>query len=424
VTTGSYLTGPCNVFPMPLFHSTKRWSGGNGRSITGRYSRKSQWNAYEMAHAKYSSTQLNKIGTRNTPNGAITIRDNNTFGAIHGSYSTAPVPVGFPTAAFSGYFDTRQELALLAKLRGKIVGHSYDMGVSLAETDKFAKTVCGTLGNLSLSVVDLLSGRWANAARRLGTSPPSRKKVRALQITDISGRYLEMRYAWMPTISDAFEASKAFEALSNGPRQKVFKASRNTGGSEYVNCNYCRVLTEVEVRRTYTYEMYEELSAARQLGLANPLTIVWERIPFSFVVDWFMPIGSYLSLIGQIPFMKGRWMRSDSLRRSYSGTFPCSTVASGGFYPGPPYPNVNGVRFNLLRTILSSPPSVPFPNLKVHGAVQGVRVWNAIALAHQIFSAAVAVPFNRGYKSRQAVRAIDALEERVSRPYFLDSFGE
>ena len=31
-----------------------------------------------------------------------------------------------------------------------------------------------------------------------------------------------------------------------------------------------------------------------QLGLTNPLLVAWDIIPFSFVVDWFIPVSTYL----------------------------------------------------------------------------------------------------------------------------------
>lgn len=37
------------------------------------------------------------------------------------------------------------------------------------------------------------------------------------------------------------------------------------------------------------------LHVANSMGVINPLTILWEVVPFSFVVDWFIPIGSYLN---------------------------------------------------------------------------------------------------------------------------------
>jgi hypothetical protein len=31
-----------------------------------------------------------------------------------------------------------------------------------------------------------------------------------------------------------------------------------------------------------------------QIGFNNPINLLWEIIPYSFVVDWFLPIGQYL----------------------------------------------------------------------------------------------------------------------------------
>ena len=33
---------------------------------------------------------------------------------------------------------------------------------------------------------------------------------------------------------------------------------------------------------------------ANQLGLVNPASVAWELIPFSFLVDWFLPVGKFL----------------------------------------------------------------------------------------------------------------------------------
>lgn len=39
------------------------------------------------------------------------------------------------------------------------------------------------------------------------------------------------------------------------------------------------------------------LSAAASLGLTNPAQVIWELTPFSFVIDWALPIGDYFSTL-------------------------------------------------------------------------------------------------------------------------------
>ncbi len=56
----------------------------------------------------------------------------------------------------------------------------------------------------------------------------------------------------------------------------------------------------------------------QQLGLANPLAIAWELVPFSFVVDWFTNVGD---VIGSITDMYGV-----SLTDSYTSTILRTTV--------------------------------------------------------------------------------------------------
>lgn len=83
------------------------------------------------------------------------------------------------------------------------------------------------------------------------------------------------------------------------------------------------------------------------LGLANPVLLAWELIPFSFVVDWFVNVGSMVASINQgagLSFLWGsrtRWLRPDykvswrpahSLSQSFSGKGYSEQCAGGLFY--------------------------------------------------------------------------------------------
>lgn len=385
MTTGSWFAGDNANLTTTRFRAKKFWSGDDGKYETSRVSRKVKWNGYVMAHLNYQS-KGSDLGLINKSNGSYQLRDNSV---INGADNIVPNGT-FPSSLFNSYWTSSQELALQASILNKAKGSSFNVGVSLAEVDKLAGTVLGTVKTIGLGVNDLLNHRFSDFARRFGTSPPSAKKVKELRTLDISGRFLEMQYAWKPAINDVYNASQAFEALSNGPRQQTFRASR-AAKDEFTSDdlgNYQKVKVSYQIKRSYTYEMYEEMAAYRQMGLANPLSIVWERLPWSFVLDWFIPIGSYLELIGQIPFMKGRWMVTSSVRAKY--TLLPELNSGIGLYNtiSPPVASSVASAFWMSRSVSFQPPPVPFPTVQVEGAIQGQRIGNALALAHQLFSKA------------------------------------
>jgi hypothetical protein len=381
MTTGSWTVGDNpNTEVNSHFRAKKFWLGSDGSTITGRVSRKEKWNDYLMGHFKYHMS-TNDLGLINK----ATLAKSTVKSFWPGVDNLVP-GVDFPQTAFSGVYTVADEYKLLAKLLGKVKGHTYNIGVSLAEVDKLASTVLGTMQNIGRFAIALRYRNVTEAIRAFGTKAPISGKSFQLQGTDISGRFLEARYAVEPAIQDVFSAAQAFEALSNGPRQQVFKASRLVKKSIAFNGNWQKANMEVQAYRRYTYEMYEEMNAFRQMGLANPLSIVWERLPWSFVWDWFMPIGTYLELIGQVPFMKGRWMVTDSFRRDCGGLLSeLVDGVSATYNISSPLPKMEVHSFQQRRQVSFTPPSVPRPNFSVEGAIQGKRIGNAVALGHQLF---------------------------------------
>lgn len=383
MTTGSWSTGHYDARSTHV-HASKSWTGGDGWVIPTRYSSYKKWNPYLMAHAKFFSTQPNLIGyeSKTDPVHNFGTADNNSFQMYDSFYGDGTPNAAFPTSVFNEYWDDNEELALLTKLLNKVKAHDADLGVALAEVDKLASTVANTLKSLAFGIEDLAHLRFAQFARRFGTHPPNRKQVAKLRLLDVPGRFLEARYAWTPAINDVFSVAKAFEEISNGPRQSRTRAARRKRIELNQPTNYGYQRGSIEVKRSYIFLQYEELGFARQLGLTNPATIIWERLPYSFVFDWFLPIGTYLGLIGQIPFMKGEWLRTSSVRSRGSGPV-LEDPSPSAWHLVPPIPSAEWERFNLERSTTTSPPPVPTPNFRVHGAVQGRRVMNAIALASQ-----------------------------------------
>lgn len=111
--------------------------------------------------------------------------------------------------------------------------------------------------------------------------------------------------------------------------------------------SYCNVMNEsskfhFQIEYNYNYTQYQ-LEHARVLalldsfGVAKLSTIVWNAIPWSFVVDWLIGVGQYISQFGDAGFMKPvinihRCLWSIKRSRKYVCTFDCNTIYPT--YPG------------------------------------------------------------------------------------------
>jgi hypothetical protein len=266
-------------------------------------------------------------------------------------------------------------------LTEKANGHNFNLAVNLAQMGQTVDLLSSTLIKLSRSIRALKHGDFATAARQLGTSP----RTRSLKTEDLTGRWLELQYGWGPLISDSYEAVKAFHAISQGPRKTLIRTSISKGSERIVNTSGIQTAYGSErLTRYLQYEMYEEMSFGRQLGLTDPASVVWELLPYSFVVDWFVPVGTYLDNLNAIPKLKGRFLTTTVRRKSgFRFTFsPPSGQAARYRKLQPP-----DVRFKAtdIDRVYSTSLSVPLPSFDLSGISHGKRLWNAIALAYQAF---------------------------------------
>ncbi|DAD51222.1 maturation protein [ssRNA phage SRR7976327_1] len=211
-------------------------------------------------------------------------------------------------------FDSNTELQLLAKMADEIRGHSFNLGVFVAELRESLAMLLNSFsaivtmakalrhrdfGLLLLSVANVAGGEQIQ--RRFVNDKRLRK---AVSTGNISSTWLAIQYGWKPLVNDIFEACKAIEALTSEPR--TLRARFSAQGPSYpfddlstdIRPNPTKFIHWCSSRREYRLKWVEKVSIPRSLGLINPLTIAWERLPWSFVIDWFMPIGSYLDLVG------------------------------------------------------------------------------------------------------------------------------
>lgn len=365
----------------------RTWSGVDGKKTTFAGQQRESWNPFNCTIVSWNVVSL-KWEIHSTYNQTFPsngVRLPWVYDITDG--------FGFQTSLD---WTSNDQLKLLEKLLRKVKSHDFNLAVNLGQMHQTVDLITSNLRKLGSAALLLKRGHFADAARQLGVSPRGTR----LKTTDVSGRWLEMQYGWLPLLGDSFEAAKAFEAISNGPRTQLYRVSikKKAIGNGSQSPTYFGIPYTEELAQHLRYECVEEIGFSRQLGLLDPLSVAWELMPWSFVIDWFIPIGSYLDLVNQAASLKGRFLQTQV--RKWKAQSQKSEVLAHWYESierGPPWyekitgvtrvPMVSGKRVEITRTYSESL-SVPFPNMQLEGAVHGRRVWNAISLAQQRFARA------------------------------------
>lgn len=188
------------------------------------------------------------------------------------------------------------------KFKEKAIGESSQMGTFLAEGRESYGMIAKRATGLYRAYRSLKKGNFRDFLRELSVKP--KRKHRSVTRTaagEASGLWLEYWFGWSPSVNDLFNAYEIltrqmdYEPTWGTSRRKLpVKTVRVQGGSftfrESAYSGYCLVKTGAHVT------LVNPNAAIRSsLGLNNPLSIAWDLVPFSFVVDWFTQFGNTLS---------------------------------------------------------------------------------------------------------------------------------
>lgn len=189
----------------------------------------------------------------------------------------------------------------------------------------------------------------------------------------IADDFLAFMFGVKPLLDDAYALGKTI-ALWSSEDEAVFAFRSNS--KTFVSKTFVSHGTQ------YTYSGLIEISyvskyrvasdAARhlsQLGLVNPAEIAWEVMPWSFVVDWFLPVQKYLesthSLTG-LTFVsctrKIRLLGTIATDGAMAGPSSVPMVYSGGLPVG--VVDFSGSILSKRRTVLTSTPLPTYIALK------------------------------------------------------------
>lgn len=203
---------------------------------------------------------------------------------------------GSPPGQYGGRESTEALNTCYAKFKDKVYSASASLGVNVAERKQLVDTIVKDANFLRKGWNYLRRGQLGRFKEHFGIK--SRKGDSPWSRPEMAGSlWLQYHFGWDPLVKDLYETVKILE--SEYPYQKIrtraakrgsYKADNNYGGWNYDVPEFSyRVEMQAGVRVKNL-----NLHRATSLGLTNPALLLWEVVPFSFVVDWFWPIGEFL----------------------------------------------------------------------------------------------------------------------------------
>jgi hypothetical protein len=275
-----------------------------------------------------------------------------------------------------------------------------NLAQDFAQIGQLTRLIAGSASKIVGSVSALKKGNLTLAANRLfaGRNPRFRGKG-PTATNSLAQNWLELQYGWKPLLHDingAFESLSVFNEDEDFVRVVTAVGTARTEGTGVfflrnlsANGNRGRYLVSgnTKCKLTVRYKIQDPLkSFLAQTGFTNPVNLAWEILPFSFVVDWFLPVGPFLETLSSwdgLTFLEGSRTRfTREVAKSvvdYAGASPLNpslTLIDHGDY------SRETIRLDRVR--LATFPHQTFPSLK-NGLASIDHALNGLALLRAVF---------------------------------------
>lgn len=236
------------------------------------------------------------------------------------------------------------------------------LGVTLAETTGTLRSIGDRLtavtrilnslrkGDIrsALSILHQHTGyNTSRAAARLRANPGRNYSDRA------SNFWLETVFGWIPLLQSVYDS---MEVLG-----RDYRTDRRSRASDSQNGLRAGVAAEF---RTSDGNRFSKL------GITNPAEIAWDLVPFSFVLDWFLPIANSIRFLGVRSLTTQIWIWSS---REWGNVQYVSS------YQGAPSGALRRKDTNYAR-------SVSVPSVSTFTARLPTTMWHAVTSAALIQS--------------------------------------
>lgn len=343
-----YVTYQRRYYDPKFFHRRDRWFAGKFYAIT-------EW--YEGASAGYGTGMLS--------------------------------PMGHVTSSM--LYDGADRRAK-AKVIGDIQRIKMNVAQNVAEYRQVSRMFATNIRRVTTAYRALRRGDIDDLSRQINLRRRHKQSLLNRGPLDIRANapdiWLEVQYGWNPLLGDIYTGvSEFYRKVESGYNiRAVGRATYKTKSSDKVNnvvggadfddyterTSKCKYIIEYQVDST-------RLANMDDWGITNPLLLAWELVPYSFVVDWFYPVGDWLSQVGySLGLYFSRGMRSSLATAQTVRRF--KPIADSAY---PYYRFCQGTdswkSAVFHREVIGGFPSPGAPRLDLDG-LRGKRIVNALSL--------------------------------------------
>jgi len=358
-----------------------------------------QENDYTAWSVTTRATSCRLTGSSASDGGVV----DGTYPVVYATGITAPEDI----FANYNYLVNNCKMIVQTKLIKQIKGQKINALQALAEYKKTAQTIAETAARIAEAYAQVRRGKIGSGLYTLlggrdnsgGSSGRNKDKRKNRFIPPNSGSaakdWLAIQYGWKPLLSDIYGACQELaDALTyNPPAGSAFATGSLKEKTSWVQSaggvfpdTTVTVEFQVSVKGRIEYYVSDQLAAsAANMGITNPLAVAWELVPFSFVADWFIPIGSFLSNLDyHNGLVFGKGFMAAKTKGTVTAVPSSAPVTSGGLTLSFSGGSLSCEGTGYERDILGEFPSVPPPQFK--DPVSLDHALNALALVRTVLS--------------------------------------
>jgi hypothetical protein len=278
-----------------------------------------------------------------------------------------------------GPFSSRVQNQALTKALLKLQDQKVNLAQAFAETKETAdlfRGACYGLADLVNQIKRAYRNPWDAWKRGFGRVPDA---------------LLQAQFGWRPLMQDIYgsievlqhknRAANGYRATVTGNGKDGARVLRDWPDSQY---GFHLIETgDYQGHVSLTFNMASPaIATLSSIGLTNPAYVVWEKIPYSFVVDWFLPVGNWLNSMTADygwEWVAGCYSETRNFVTQNTAGFS-HPIGKGGQYVSGEFGNSSG--YNFTRLVYTSS---PVPGIFLKNPLSSLHVAEALALLVQAF---------------------------------------